>query len=155
MSLWFNDAFSFHPILHPSRFCPSHLSHHGHYLYQNQMYITVKGFSFLLRKKRWRNKIGNRQHYVYYFYCENKIYHLLKHLRQYIDWGFFSSDNNSLITNQFILEIYWIVTIIIPSHTNIVDELFQVWRIWSLTLTFDSSNNRLAILVLLLEFHFL
>ena len=81
--------FHFYPILHRSRFCPSHLSHHGHYLYKNQMYITVKGFSFLLRKKRWRNKLGNRQHHLYHFYCENKIYHLLKHLRQYIDWGFF------------------------------------------------------------------
>ena len=78
--------FHFHPILHPSRFCPSHLSHHGHYLYQNQRYITVKDFSFLLRKDGGINwEIGNSN----YFYCENKICHLLIHLRQYIDWGLF------------------------------------------------------------------
>ena len=75
---WFNNAFSF-IFTRPSRFCP-HLSHHGHYLYQNQRYVTVEGFSFLLRKKKdgginW--EIGNTT----YFYCENKIYHLLIHLR--------------------------------------------------------------------------
>lgn len=68
-----------------------------------------------------KQEAGNT-YYLYYFYSENKICHPLTHLRQYTEWRFFFTWEE-LIDFAFLLEIYWIVTAIILSHTNIVDEL--------------------------------